>query len=109
MSCVIALGSQLVIRQPVAMVMSEIALGEPHYVCVAQSAGALQSAVTDTSTNGQCAPSPRHQSQQVGSRSIGPGCMEQTSRSQLVLASLPRGQGGDRVLLGFSCYGALAL
>jgi hypothetical protein len=32
MSCDVALGSQVVICQPVTLVMSEIALGEPHYV-----------------------------------------------------------------------------
>ena len=38
MSCVVEIGSQLVILQPAAVVMSEIAVEGPHYVCVAQSA-----------------------------------------------------------------------
>jgi hypothetical protein len=108
MLCVVATESQLKMDQPAAGVMSEIAVVGPHCVHVAQSATASEASNdVGTNTNGQCAPSQRHRSQQVCPRSIDPECTERTNHWRLGLVGLQRGQVRGRALLRVSCHGAI--
>ena len=89
MSCVVTIGLQLVILQPVGRgdVRNH---GGRAPLCGRRAVS--EGSVTWRTTNEQYTWIPRHQGWQAGPRSIRPRCMERTNRSWLGLASLRQGQ-----------------